>query len=75
MGEEKKGKFYDKSEGDLRLFLFALLFVLFFDLFDVPPPGNPSRLKLMPKIVGSISTRADFLSGFCYVTCLDLGES
>ena len=48
-----------RSEG---IFVF---FVKISDLLDLcwiyAPPGNPNRLKMMPRGIGSISTPADFL--------------
>ena len=34
----------------------------FFDFLDLCPPGNPNRLKMMPRGIGSISTPEDFIS-------------
>ena len=40
------------------------MFVRLFPPIPLPPTENPSRLKVMPQGVGSISTPADVLSGF-----------
>ena len=60
----------DRSEGDFRdIFKQNLRFLRFF-FGIIPPTGNPNRLKMMPRCVGSISTPADVLSAFFEISCL-----